>query len=458
MSKGSALITMDIAHALESARRAFDQGPWSKMSAAERGIYLKKIGQVIRKYAKELAEIESKTVGKTLKHSTFIDVPTAAETFEYFGGKADWLSDKDNHIEAPVKSVIRREPHGVVAAIIPWNYPLIMFAWKVAPALLAGNTVIFKPASAANTSILRLAELIETVGLPEGVLTVVPVDAASGEKLISHPDVNMVSFTGSGDVGRRVMELAATGPKKVILELGGKSPTIVFADCDKEAALGGVMSSIFLNQGQMCTAGSRLFVEEKIYDEFVAELVKRTKALKIGDPLDYETQFGPLVNVEHRDNVLKSIKKAQKEGAKILCGGNIPSGLTGAYIEPTILADVNLSMSVVKDEIFGPVLSVMKFKTQDEVITLANDSEFGLAASIWTKDLAKSDSVGKQLQCGTVWINTYGGFYNEAPFGGYKKSGFGRELGVEGLLEYTQTKHICTDQTPGGKPLVAGWF
>ena len=256
-----------------------------------------------------------------------------------------------------------------------------------------------------------------------------------------------------------IMREASKKPKKVILELGGKSPNIVFADCDMEAAVGGTLSSIFMNQGQMCTAESRLYVEENIYDGFLKQLKEKTLALKIGDALDYQTSFGPLINNEHRLKVLALIEEAVKQGARIECGGKIPSQLKdGAYIEPTILSHVTPDMSIVKEEIFGPVLLVMKFSSENEAISLANNSDYGLAASVWSKDKEKAQRVAKNLKCGTVWINTYGGFYNEAPYGGYKKSGFGRELGEEGFLEYTQTKHICSDETPGGKPLVSSWF
>ena len=256
------------------------------------------------------------------------------------------------------------------------------------------------------------------------------------------------------------MQQAASTTKKITLELGGKSPNIVFADCDIEAALGGTMSAIFMNQGQMCTAGSRLLLEVSIHDEFLNRLVERTKKLKIGDAANYDTDFGPLATQEHRDEILKGIEEALQEGARLECGGKAPGDESlrkGFYIEPTILS-VKPSMKIAREEVFGPVLSVMKFSNTQEAIDLANDSMYGLAASVWTKDLKKADDVAKNLRCGAVWINTYGGFYNEAPFGGTKRSGFGRECGVEGLLEFTQTKHICTDRSPGGRPLVSSWF
>ena len=451
----------DMRSAINAARTAFDSGSWSGLSVSERGKYLVKIADLIRKNAKELAELECKDAGKTIKHTTFIDVPTCSETFEYFGRITKQLEGKDNAVAAPVKSITEREPVGVVGAIIPWNYPLIMFGWKVAPALVAGNTVVFRPSSQASVSISRLAEIIcEEIDLPKGVLNVVTsTDHDVSSELVKSPLVDKISFTGGTGTGRQIMEMAAANIKKLTLELGGKSPNIVFADCDFEAALGGTLSAIFLNQGQMCTAGSRLILEEKIYDKFLNALVEKTKTLRIGEAQDYQSEFGPLANKKQLENVLRFIDKGKAEGATLLCGGKVPDNFKkGFYFEPAIFADVNNQMTIAQEEIFGPVLSVIKFKEQQQAVNIANDSKFGLAACIWSKDLDRAQKVAQQLCCGTVWINTYGGFYNEAPYGGYKQSGFGRELGLEGLFEYTQVKHICIDKTPGGKPLAAAWF
>ena len=457
----------DMLKAIASARKAFDSGLWPKMTLAERGIYLKRIASLIRKHAKELADLESIDCGKTLKQSTFIDIPTAADCFEYFGnlvgtGRDLSLQNRENKIDAPVKSTTVFEPMGVIGCIIPWNYPLIMAAWKMAPALIAGNTIVFKPSALGCASIMRLAHIIREAGLPDGVVNIVATtDHEAASVLIVHKDVDMISFTGGTETGQKVMRLASGTTKKLSLELGGKSPNIVFADCDMEAALGGTMSAIFMNQGQMCTAGSRLLLEDKIYDKFLKNLIEKTKSLVIGNALDYQTQFGPVISRENRDQVLQAIEQAVKEGAKIECGGKIPAGekfQKGFYIEPTILSQINNSMAIAQEEVFGPVLCVVKFKNEEEAIKIANDSKYGLAACVWTKDLEKANRIAKLLQCGTVWINTYGGFYNEASFGGYKQSGFGRELGLEGLLEYTQSKHVCFDQTPSFKPLVTSWF
>ena len=350
---------------------------------------------------------------------------------------------------------------GVVACIIPWNYPLIMMAWKLAPALIAGNTVILKPSHDGCAAIMALAKIIGEVGLPKGVLNIISsTDREVGKALVSSREVDMISFTGGTSSGEQVMAQAAKGVKKLTLELGGKSPNIVFADCDMEAALGGSLSAIFMNQGQMCTAGSRLLVEDDIYDEFVAKLIAKAKALKIGPADNFETEFGPVINIDQRDKILAFIAGGIKEGATVAAGGKIPVGVDvkGAFIEPTIFVNVKNQMKIAQEEIFGPVLCVIPFSSADEAVHLANDSKYGLAAMVWTKDLFKANTVAKRLRCGTVWINTYGVFLNEAPFGGYKQSGFGRELGKDGLFEYTQIKHIATDETPGGKSLVTSWF
>ncbi len=453
--------SIEIERAVSAARLAFDHGRWTSMSVGERGQILLKIGELVRANAKELADLECVSTGKTIKHTTFIDVPTCAESFEYFGNVPGHISCEVIKHAAPVFSLIEREPVGVVGAIVPWNYPLIMTAWKVAPALLAGNTVVLKVSHLGSAAIMALAKLMNTVGFPKGVLNVVCSSKREmGKVLVANSQVDMISFTGSSNSGEDVMSTAAKGIKKLTLELGGKSPNIVFADCDMEAALGGTLSSIFMNQGQMCTAGSRLLLEDDIYQEFLHKLIAKAKALKIGPADNFETEFGPLISVKHRDQILTAIEMALAEGAKIAAGGKIPDGINpkGAYIEPTILTNVRNNMRVAQEEIFGPVLCVIPFSSVEEAVHMANDCKYGLAAMVWTKDLTKANMVAKRLRCGTVWINTYGVFLNEAPFGGYKQSGFGRELGKEGLFEYTQVKHIATDQTPGGKSLVTSWY
>ncbi len=452
----------DARAAIDGARTAFDRGPWPRLSVQERGVYLQRIAQLIRDNAKELAELETADTGKTAKQTTFIDVPTCAVTFEYFSHIGELLKDQELSIDAPVHSILRREPMGVIAGIIPWNYPLIMAAWKLAPALMAGNTMVFKPSSLASVSVLKLAQLIQKAQLPAGVVNIFSTQSrAAATELVTSPDVDMLSFTGGTETGKELGRLAAASVKKTTLELGGKSPSIVFADCDLEAAVGGTMSAIFMNQGQMCTAGSRLILQDAIYDRFLEILVQKTKSLKIGDANHYDTDFGPLISDEHRHKVLAYIEQGIKEGARLVCGGKIPTDpalAKGYYLEPTIFTHVRSEMTIAQEEIFGPVLSVLRFSQFEEAIELANDTEFGLAACVWTKDLEKAHQVAQRLRCGTIWVNTYGGFYHQAPYGGYKKSGYGRELGVDGLLEFTQTKHVCTDQTPGGKSLVTSWF
>lgn len=456
----------DTETAIKAARLAFDSGDWPKMPLIERAPYLQKIAQLIREKADELAKLESLDTGKTIKQTTFIDIPTAASAFEYFAAAATEIKGETIPIHNPALSFTLKEPVGVIGQIIPWNYPFLMAAWKIAPAIILGNTVVFKPSQLASLSCLELAKIIQEAGLPNGVVNIITGTGKEvGATLTESKLVDMISFTGGNTAGKEIMKMASGSTKKLSLELGGKSPNIVFADCDIEAAVGGAMSAIFMNQGQMCTAGSRLILEDKIYDKFIELLVAKTKKLKIGNAISYDTDFGPLISREHRQTVLDYIEIGKKE-AKLISGGIIPLAHLGGgkrlekgfYLEPTIFIDVDNNARIAQEEIFGPVLSIIKFSGQDQAIKIANDTKFGLAAMVWTKDLNRANQVAAQLRCGTVWINTYGGFYNEAPFGGYKESGFGRELGKEGLLEYTQTKHVNIDLNPTGRSLVTSWF
>ena len=449
----------DLDRAIRAARRAYDEGDWPQISLSERAPYLGRIAHLIRESAYEIAKIETQDTGKTAKQTTFIDVPVAANAYEYFAGAAGEVKGETLSIPAPAMSYTLRESVGVVGAIIPWNYPFLMAAWKIASSIILGNTIVLKPSHEASLSCLELAKIIDKAELPPGVVNIVTGEGALlGGHLAASMDVDMISFTGSTEVGREVMKLAASNIKKVSLELGSKSPNIILADADLETAVNGSLCAIFMNQGQMCVAGSRLIVEEKIYDKVVESLVAKTKKLKIGVPEDPATDIGPLICAKQKKRVLDYIAIGKKE-AKLAVGGGTPSGQSkGYYVEPTIFVDVRNDMRIAREEIFGPVLTIIKVKDAQEAVRVANDTPYGLAAMLWTKDLVLATVLAKKLRVGTVWVNTFGGFYNEAPFGGYKQSGLGRELGKEGLCEYTQVKHVNIDLTPGGKTLVASWF
>ncbi|MFH1692269.1 MAG: aldehyde dehydrogenase family protein [Candidatus Omnitrophota bacterium] len=447
----------DLEKAIFSARHAYDEGEWPRMSLSERGQYLLKIAQLIRESAYEIARIETQDTGKTLKQTTFIDIPVAANAYEYFAGAGTQIKGETLHIPAPALSYTLREPIGVVGQVIPWNYPFLMAAWKIASSIILGNTVVFKPSKEASLSCLELAKILKKADLPAGVVNIVTGEGGQlGHLLASSKDVDMISFTGSTAVGRSVMMAAASNIKKVSLELGGKSPNIVLADCDLETAVNGSLSAIFMNQGQMCVAGSRLIVEASIYEKVLEMLVEKTKKLKIGLPEDPATDLGPLISAAQKQRVVDYIELGKRE-AKLVCGVNLNLE-RGYYVAPTIFSNVKNDMRIAREEIFGPVLSVIKVKNMNEALTVANDTDYGLAAMVWTKDLNKANFLASRLKVGTVWVNTYGGFYNEAPFGGYKQSGLGRELGAQGLLEYTEVKHVNIDLTPGGKSLVTSWF
>lgn len=447
----------DLERAIQAARVAYDEGEWPRMTSLERGSFLVKIANLIRESLYEISRIETEDTGKTLKQTTFIDIPVAANAYEYFAGAAGEVKGETIAVPAPAMSYTLREPVGVVGAIAPWNYPFLMAAWKIASSIVLGNTVVFKPSKEASLSSLELAKIFEKAELPKGVVNIVTGDGATlGHGLASSDLVDMVSFTGSTDVGRDVMRAAAGNLKKLTLELGGKSPNIILKDCDLETAVNGSLCAIFMNQGQMCVAGSRLLVEEPIYDKVMDFLISKTKKLKVGDPCDPATDIGPVINGKQKKIILDYIEIGKKE-ARLVCGGVSPLK-KGFYVEPTIFADASNGSRIAREEIFGPVLTVIKVKDAEDAVRVANDTPYGLAAMVWTKDLEKATTVSRRLRVGTVWVNTFGGFYNEAPFGGYKQSGFGRELGKEGLCELTQVKHVNIDLTPGGKTLVASWF
>lgn len=454
----------EVEAALAAARKAFDSGPWPRLSLAERKGVLLKVSQGILDKAAELAKLESENAGKPIKESTFMDIPSAAKTFEYFANNLEnfLVPETVDLPAAESKARLVPEPRGVVVLIVPWNYPLLIASWKTACALAAGNTVILKPSSLTPLTALELSKIAEKAGLPEGVFTVINGPGSSvGESLCSDKRVDMVSFTGSNEVGKQIAGYAAANAKKLTMELGGKSGAVVFKDCDLELAVNGSLCSIFLNQGQMCTAMSRIFVEDGIYNAFISDFTAKAKKIKLGDSLDYQTQMGPLASDTQRKKVIAYVEKAKARGAKLLCGGKIPVDPAlkdGFFFEPTVFTDVPQDSELFREEVFGPVACVNRFSTQDEALRMVNSTDFGLACSLWTKNQALAEAAAQKIDAGIVWANTYGMFYNELPYGGFKRSGFGKELGRQGFLEYTRLKNIVIDGTKNGKPLVNYWY
>jgi acyl-CoA reductase-like NAD-dependent aldehyde dehydrogenase len=435
----------DIDLAVKAARRAFDAGPWAKMSPSDRGRILWKIGDLLEANAQEIGRVETLDQGKTITESTRVDVPLAADCFRYFAGWATKIEGETIPVRAPSLNYTLREPLGVVGAITPWNFPILMAAWKIAPALAAGNCVVLKPAKETPLTALLVAETAQEAGLPPGVLNVVPGrGTVAGQALVDHPMVSKIAFTGSTEVGRDIMRRGTDTLKRLTLELGGKSPHIVFADADLDMAVRGASTGIFYNKGEVCTAGSRLFLEDGVHDAFVDRLQSQVGKLAQGDPLDPKTRLGPQVSEAQMRQVLGYVDTGKKEGARLVCGGERPAG-KGFFVRPTIFTGVRNEMTLAREEIFGPVLAVLRFKDLDEVLQAANDTVYGLAAGVWTRDIKKAHRTARMLQAGTVWINSYGLYDSAMPFGGVKQSGFGRELGREGLLEYTRTKSVWVD-------------
>ncbi len=445
----------DVDRAVKAARVAFESGKWPKLSAGDRGRLLYKIGQLIRDNAEEFARLESITNGKPIRETRLADVALAADCFEYYAGYTNKIHGETVPTPGNNFNYTLREPVGVVAQIIPWNFPLLMAAWKIAPALCAGNTVILKPASITPLTALKLAEIITEAGVPRGVVNVITGPGAEiGEYLASHPEVDKVAFTGETVTGRLIMQMASGTMKKVSLELGGKSPNIVFGDADLNKAVDGALFGIFFNQGQVCCAGSRLFVEESIYDEFVKRFVEKARKIRVGDPLDEKTQMGALASESQLKKVSEFVEIGQREGATLAYGGKPITNLPGYFFEPTIFTNVTNTMRIAQEEIFGPVVCVIKFKDEKDAIFQANDTIYGLASAVWTQDLTKAHRVARAIKAGTVWVNTYNQLPNEAAFGGYKQSGVGRELGVHALELYTQVKSVFVDLNE--KPM--GWY
>jgi aldehyde dehydrogenase (NAD+) len=433
----------DVDLAVKAARNAFERGAWRKTSAAERGRLLHKLADLMEKHADELAELESLDNGKPVKVAKSVDVAASIDCYRYFAGWADKIHGKTIPIGNDYFCYTRHEAVGVVGQIIPWNFPLLMQAWKLAPALATGNTVVMKPAEQTPLTALRIGELIVEAGFPEGVVNLLPgFGPTAGGAIANHMDVDKVAFTGSTEVGHIIMEAAAkSNLKRVTLELGGKSPNIVFADTDINEAVEGAHFGLFFNHGQCCCAGSRVFVEQKIYDEFVEKSAARANKRRVGDPFDPATEQGPQVDQTQFERVMGYIDSGRIEGAKLVCGGG-RVGDRGYFIQPTVFADVQDEMTIAREEIFGPVMSIIPFKGIEEVIDRANRTTYGLAAAVWTKDVQKAHAIAHSVRAGTVWVNCYNVLDNRAPFGGFKQSGIGRELGEYGLQQYTEVKTV----------------
>jgi betaine-aldehyde dehydrogenase len=444
----------DVDKAVQAARAAFDSGPWTTTTAQDRGRILFKLAEKVRQNTAQLAELECRNTGKPIVEAEF-DIADVATCFEYYGGLATKVTGNVNPVPANALSFTMREPIGVAGQIIPWNYPLLMAAWKLAPAIAAGCTCVLKPAEQTPLTALEFANWLEEAGLPPGVVNIVNgYGESAGAALVAHPEVDKVAFTGSAAVGKIIVKSAADTLKRVTLELGGKSPNIFFPDADWEAAVDGALFGVFINQGEVCSAGSRILVDKKIYSKFVDAMTEKAKRIKLGAPLERDTKMGPLVSKEQYDRVTSYLDLGKKE-AKISIGGGRPKRFgKGYYLEPTIFYDVENSARIAREEIFGPVASVIPFDGESEAVRIANDTPYGLAAAVWTRDIYKAFRVVKSLRAGIVWVNHMQPTYVEAPWGGYKQSGFGRELGRWGVEEYLETKQVFVnlDESP------IGWY
>ncbi|KAM9724229.1 aldehyde dehydrogenase, mitochondrial-like [Menidia menidia] len=435
---------VDVEKAVKAARDAFRLGsPWRRMDASHRGLLLHRLADAIERDAAYLAELETLDNGKPYAVSYAVDIPTVVKCLRYYGGWADKWEGKTIPIDGDYFCYTRHEPVGVCGQIIPWNFPLLMQAWKLGPALATGNTVVMKVAEQTPLTALYVASLIKEVGFPEGVVNILPgMGPSAGAAIARHMDVDKVAFTGSTEVGHLIQQAAGlSNLKKVTLELGGKSPNIILSDANMEDAVEQSHFALFFNQGQCCCAGSRTYVQADIYDEFVERSVERAKRRVVGNPFDLKTEQGPQVDQEQFNKILGYISSGKREGAKLMCGGGVAAD-RGYFIQPTVFGDVQDNMTIAREEIFGPVMQILKFKTLEEVVTRANDTKYGLAAAVFTKDIDKANYVSNGLRAGTVWVNCYDVFGAQAPFGGYKASGNGRELGEYGLENYTEVKTV----------------
>ena len=436
----------DVDRAVAAARQAFEDrsGAWRKLSASERGRLIWRLADLAEKNIEELAELETLDNGKPIFESRYVDMPMVVDVLRSYAGLATKIHGETVNTSEAAFTYTLREPVGVVGLIVPWNFPLLLASWKIGPALACGNTIVLKPAEQTPLTTLKLGEFAIEAGFPAGVINIVTGGPETGKAIVAHPGIDKIAFTGSTAVGKEIMRGAADTLKRVTLELGGKSPNIVFSDADVDNAVKGAINGIFYGKGEVCNAGSRLFLERKLKDEFTEKLVVRASKMKPADPLDPKTRLGAMVSQEQMQTVLNYIDAGKKDGAKLVAGGNRVSvdGSKGFFIEPTIFGDVQNDMKIAREEIFGPVLSVLSFDDVDEVIEQANNNPYGLAAAVWTRDVKKAHSVSRRLKAGTVWINTYGLMDAALPFGGYKSSGFGRELGAHAIEHYTELKTV----------------
>jgi aldehyde dehydrogenase (NAD+) len=432
----------DVDLAVKAAREQFEHGEWSRMDARDRGRLMYRLADLIEAEIEELAALESLDNGKPIRDARNADLPLTIDALRYYAGFADKIHGQTIPVRGDYFTYTRREAVGVVGQIIPWNFPMLMVAWKWGPALAAGCTIVMKPAEQTPLTCLRMARLAQKAGFPDGVINVVPgYGPTAGAALVKHPDVDKIAFTGEGTTAQIIMREAANTLKRVTFELGGKSPNVVFADSDLDAAAQGSHFGLYFNQGQCCCAGSRVYVEQKVYDKFIDKVASINKARRLGDPLDYETEQGPQIDQAQFDKILKYVDLGTQEGAQCVTGGK-RFGDKGYYVEPTLFAGVTDNMAIAREEIFGPVMSVLTFKDVDDIVQRANQTSYGLAAAVWTRDVGKAHYFAKKVRAGTVWVNCYNVLDAAAPFGGFKMSGQGRELGEEGLKAYTETKTV----------------